>query len=532
MTIVHHWFILFYFPCILAPTSFEKAVDAMAQGKAIYYKDDFETAKKHFETAVDEYENCIQEMEAKKLDDIKKLEACYEGYDEATNRISDVQRLKDNKEMQQTVLEVNKMIKQSEPWSAVQGMENIKNVLQSSVAMWKHKKKYKNNFPMNFLLHGPPGTGKTTIAKAMASEEKFTYMQVEPNAFQQKYIGSGEKVIQTVFKTAVDHAPCVIFFDEVDSFITERKEDEKEGTRSVKNTFLTEMDGANEKGVYIVAATNNPEQLDKAFLRRFPQQGRLWIEAPNDESIKALMGAFQKSSQVRGSGSGSSSGTERHNPTPRQSSASPPDSSFASGSGAVDSNSGVMSREDSRDNVYDDYKFADDIDFDFLLKELQKREKEFDKVEKDKALADINDLPKEEQAKMMGYKKRIEDAPEYKFSPQDIINILKLTASIGMEEYVKSTMWMRHKVIEDIQTYRPWNSKVDKGMTPHRQQLFREFKEGEIFVDESYTTITKDRYLKAIKTSNPTIVGLDIMKHKDFHGKLGRTEMISNDSSK
>ncbi len=153
--------------------------------------------------------------------------------------------------------------------------------------------------PNGLLLYGPPGTGKTLIGKAVAHESCATFFSISSSSLTSKWIGEGEKLVRTLFAVAAYREPAVVFIDEIDSLLTQRKSDENEASRRIKTEFLVQLDGTGgSKGrVLVVGATNRPHELDDAARRRFVK--RLYIplpSAPDRESlIRTLLGKNQHS---------------------------------------------------------------------------------------------------------------------------------------------------------------------------------------------------------------------------------------------
>lgn len=144
--------------------------------------------------------------------------------------------------------------------------------------------------PNGLLLFGPPGTGKTLIAKAIAHESGATFFSISSSSLTSKWIGEGEKLVRVLFAVAAYHEPSVVFVDEIDSLLTQRKSDENEASRRIKTEFLVQLDGTGTDGqgrVLMIGATNRPQELDEAARRRFTK--RLYIPLPEEQDRQALL---------------------------------------------------------------------------------------------------------------------------------------------------------------------------------------------------------------------------------------------------
>ncbi|XP_020245818.1 fidgetin-like protein 1 [Asparagus officinalis] len=135
------------------------------------------------------------------------------------------------------------------------------------------------------LLFGPPGTGKTMIGKAIAGEAKATFFYISASSLTSKWIGEGEKLVRALFGVACCRQPAVIFVDEIDSLLSQRKSDgEHESSRRLKTQFLIEMEGFDNgsEQILLIGATNRPQELDEAARRRLTK--RLYIPLPSSEA--------------------------------------------------------------------------------------------------------------------------------------------------------------------------------------------------------------------------------------------------------
>ena len=125
------------------------------------------------------------------------------------------------------------------------------------------------------LLFGPPGTGKTMIAKAIATECNSTFFNISASSLTSKWVGESEKTVKSLFKIAYMKVPSIIFIDEIDSILSKRSGSENEATKRLKTEFLIQFDGLGSNTnarLLVIAATNRPMDLDEALLRRLPKR--------------------------------------------------------------------------------------------------------------------------------------------------------------------------------------------------------------------------------------------------------------------
>ncbi|KAL4530815.1 hypothetical protein Ndes2526B_g09205 [Nannochloris sp. 'desiccata'] len=151
------------------------------------------------------------------------------------------------------------------------------------------------------LLFGPPGTGKTMLAKAVASESGAHFININMSAITSKWLGEGERLVRAVFSLAHKLAPSVIFIDEIDSFLAKRggHSNEHEALRKMKTEFLAGWDGLRTKQtdrVLVLAATNRPMDLDDAAIRRMPR--RIFVPLPDANNREKILRTILKDEEV------------------------------------------------------------------------------------------------------------------------------------------------------------------------------------------------------------------------------------------
>ena len=180
-------------------------------------------------------------------------------------------------------------------WEEVGGLEDVKRELQEAVE-WPMKypglyDKLGHNMPRGILLHGPSGTGKTLLAKAVATQSEANFISVRGPELLSKWVGESERGIREIFKRARQSSPCVVFFDEIDSIAPIRGAGgETAVTERVVSQLLTELDGMeNMHGVIVLAATNRADMIDPALLRPGRFDKIIQIPLPDKESRKSIL---------------------------------------------------------------------------------------------------------------------------------------------------------------------------------------------------------------------------------------------------
>jgi len=180
-------------------------------------------------------------------------------------------------------------------WEDVGGLEKIKEELKEAVE-WplKHPESFKRmgiRPARGILLYGPSGTGKTLLAKAVAKESEANFIQVKGPSLLSMWVGKSEEGVRKVFERARQVAPCVVFFDEIDSLAGKRgQETGTKVTERVLNQLLAEMDGLEDlNDVLIIGATNRPDMLDSALLRPGRFDKILLVNAPDEKARLSIL---------------------------------------------------------------------------------------------------------------------------------------------------------------------------------------------------------------------------------------------------
>ena len=190
-------------------------------------------------------------------------------------------------------------------FSDAEGVDEAEESLQEIVDYLHNPAKYSEigaKMPKGVLLVGPPGTGKTMLAKAVAGEANVPFFSISGSEFVEMFVGMGASKVRDLFKQAKEKAPCIVFIDEIDAIGQKRNiggmggNDEREQTL---NQLLTEMDGfEGNNGVIILAATNRPESLDPALTRPGRFDRRVPVELPDLKDREAILRAHAKKIKI------------------------------------------------------------------------------------------------------------------------------------------------------------------------------------------------------------------------------------------
>ena len=190
-------------------------------------------------------------------------------------------------------------------FSDVAGVDEAEESLREIVDYLHNPDKYKEigaSMPKGILLVGPPGTGKTMLAKAVAGEANVPFFSMSGSEFVEMFVGMGASKVRDLFKQAKEKAPCIVFIDEIDAIGQKRSSgnlggnDEREQTL---NQLLTEMDGFEDNsGVMILAATNRPEALDPALTRPGRFDRRVPVELPDLKGREAILKVHAKKIKI------------------------------------------------------------------------------------------------------------------------------------------------------------------------------------------------------------------------------------------
>lgn len=183
-------------------------------------------------------------------------------------------------------------------WNDIIINDSLKSELQSVVELLRDSrsaKKYGINIPKGILLSGPPGTGKTMIAKVLANEAGLSFFAFQQDQIISQWVGESEKNLSALFESALQHAPSAIFIDEVDSIGAKRSAGGERWAENLLNHLLQLMDGViKREGIYIIAATNRPDMVDDALMRSGRLNRVIDVGLPDSEARQKLFNIYLK----------------------------------------------------------------------------------------------------------------------------------------------------------------------------------------------------------------------------------------------
>jgi len=198
--------------------------------------------------------------------------------------------------------------KPTEDYSDVGGLDKqIQELVEAIVLPITHKDRFIKlgiKPPKGCLLHGPPGVGKTLIARTIAAQTKATFLKLAGPQLVQMFIGDGSKMIRDAFALAKEKSPCIIFIDEIDAIGTKRMDSELSGDREVQRTMLellNQLDGfSSADEVKVIAATNRPDILDPALMRSGRLDRKVEFPHPDETAREKILRIHSRKMNVSG----------------------------------------------------------------------------------------------------------------------------------------------------------------------------------------------------------------------------------------
>jgi ribosome biogenesis ATPase len=196
----------------------------------------------------------------------------------------------------------------STSWSEVGALHSVRAAFQVSIVRRIKEPllfaKFGKQRPAGVLLFGPPGCGKTLVAKAVANDAQASFILIKGPELLNKYVGESERAIRELFTRAKSCAPCILFFDEMDSLVPKRENTTTEAGARVVNALLAELDGAGDRGeVYVIGTSNRPDMIDPAVLRPGRLDKLLFVDLPTeDERVDILRTIYRNGMGGRSGG--------------------------------------------------------------------------------------------------------------------------------------------------------------------------------------------------------------------------------------
>jgi len=191
-----------------------------------------------------------------------------------------------------------KPIKTGNGLADVAGMRELKAQLQRDVIdLLREPGKYKRygiSLPNGMLLYGPPGCGKTFFAKKLAEEVEFNFIMRTPSDLKSRYVNATQENIAAMFKEAEDNAPTIVFIDEINELLPRRNSDAHEMSRSAVNEMLAQMDRTGDRGIFVIGATNLPDEIDEAMLRTGRLEKKIFVGPPDAEARREMFEMYLK----------------------------------------------------------------------------------------------------------------------------------------------------------------------------------------------------------------------------------------------